>query len=367
MRYRLSRASVIFIDGGQIVWDGYLAHKQFALTQDALHILLNARTWATWGELVSAGDSEEQQMQGALVRHLVDEGVLVEEGSATALQETALLAWDEWGSGPKHYHFSSRILKSTALTSPSEDVERLKAKATMMRRAPLGNGDPDDIALATRGGGGEMRLREALSRRRTQRNFEPSSIEMGALSDLLDMSARYTCVLETADGGLVAQRTSPSAGSQQSTDVYVMCADVAGLPSGAYAYHPDRHALSLVSADPPPLAKMLPEQTYYQRASAFVVFVGNVPRMQWKYDGSRSYRSLLLDAGHLSQTFYLSCTALGLAVGFSGAVCDEAIEEYLGLDPYEHLVFGVTAIGNAARGGAQATREALLGARKPPE
>jgi SagB-type dehydrogenase family enzyme len=369
VKLRLSRAGVIFVDGEQIVWDGYLAHKQFALKAEALTMLIQARAWVTWSELVSAATPPEQQAREKLAQNLIDEGVLVEQGSPLALAEANLLAWDEWGSGPKHYHFSSRILKNTVFTPPSEDVERLRAKAKIFQRSPLAAGAPNNIALDTRTGRGwgDMPLVEALRKRRTERNFECSPIELEALSNLLDMSARYTCMLETADGGMVAQRSSPSAGCQQSTDIYVICSDVTGLPAGAYAYLPDQHALSPVTTSPPPLTKLLPEQTYYQRASAYVVYVGNVPRMQWKYDGSRSYRGLLLDVGHLSQTFYLSCTAMSLAVGFSGAVCDEAIEEYLGLNPYEHLVFGMTVIGNEAPGGAIATRQSLIGSRKPPE
>ncbi|RII93041.1 SagB family peptide dehydrogenase [Clavibacter californiensis] len=360
---------MIFVDGDQIIWDGYLSHEQFALRTEALKMLLQARTWVTWSELVAAENRSEQHDRETLAQNLIDEGLLVEQDSPLAIAEANLLGWDEWGTSSKHYHFSSRILKKTIFTPPSEDVNRLKAKAMIMQRPPLVSRAANEIMLGTGGdtSQGKISLAEALRKRRTERNFDSSPIELHALSELLDMSARYTSVSETADGGVVAQRSSPSAGCLQSTDIYVICSDVTGLPAGAYAYLPDRHALSPVTATPPPLAKLLPEQTYYQRASAFVVYVGNVSRMQWKYDGPRAYRGLLLDVGHLSQTFYLSCTALNLAVGFSGAVCDEAIEEYLNLNPYEHLVFGITVIGNESPGGAMATRQSLIGSRKPPE
>ena len=55
-------------------------------------------------------------------------------------------------------------------------------------------------------------------------------------------------------------------------------------------------------------------------------------RTQWAYRPSRAYRVVLLDAGHLGQTFCLVATALGLAPFCSAALADSRIEQDLGLD-----------------------------------
>ena len=46
----------------------------------------------------------------------------------------------------------------------------------------------------------------------------------------------------------------------------------------------------------------------------------------------RAYAVLLLDAGHLSQTFYLVCTRLGLGAFVTAAISASTIEDRLGLD-----------------------------------
>ncbi|MBE1462216.1 nitroreductase family protein [Kibdelosporangium phytohabitans] len=70
-------------------------------------------------------------------------------------------------------------------------------------------------------------------------------------------------------------------------------------------------------------------------------------RNQWKYSNiARSYRVLLLDVGHLSQTVYLVTTALGLGMTFTAACRDEIIEEPLGFDAATEAVMGCAAIGS---------------------
>src|SRR5712691_8992762 len=72
-------------------------------------------------------------------------------------------------------------------------------------------------------------------------------------------------------------------------------------------------------------------------------------RSFWKYRWhDRAYRVLLLDAGHLSQTFYLVCTELGLGPFVTAAVNDANVEERLGLDPYREGVLALCGCGRPA-------------------
>lgn len=56
------------------------------------------------------------------------------------------------------------------------------------------------------------------------------------------------------------------------------------------------------------------------------------PRVLWKYRFSHAYRVVLLDAGHLCQTFCLVATWLGLAPFCTAAFADSLIEKDLRLD-----------------------------------
>ena len=66
--------------------------------------------------------------------------------------------------------------------------------------------------------------------------------------------------------------------------------------------------------------------------AALVLFTAVFERTRWRYNGPRAYRAVLLEAGHVCQTFCLTATWLGLAPFCSMALADAAIEKVLGLD-----------------------------------
>ena len=71
-------------------------------------------------------------------------------------------------------------------------------------------------------------------------------------------------------------------------------------------------------------------------------FINNLPlglfitarfdRLWWKYEHSRAYRMAFVEAGHLSQTFQLVATALGLNTWLTGAFADQQVEALLNLE-----------------------------------
>jgi SagB-type dehydrogenase family enzyme len=67
-------------------------------------------------------------------------------------------------------------------------------------------------------------------------------------------------------------------------------------------------------------------------------------RTMWKYHHARAYRVVLLDAGHLCQTFCLVATWLGLAPFCTAALKDTLIEKDLGIDGIRE--FGAVRCGS---------------------
>jgi SagB-type dehydrogenase family enzyme len=102
-----------------------------------------------------------------------------------------------------------------------------------------------------------------------------------------------------------------------------------------------------------------------------------VSRTMWKYEHSHAYRVLLLDAGHLGQTFHLACTALGLGPLTTAAINGLDVEEALGLDGIKEIVMYAAATGLprlsngnedlAANLGKKRNSRAVVGDRKPRE
>ena len=65
----------------------------------------------------------------------------------------------------------------------------------------------------------------------------------------------------------------------------------------------------------------------------------------WKYEHAHALRVLLLDAGHLGQTFHLVCTALGLGPFTSAAFNALQVTEELGLDGIQEVAIYAAAVG----------------------
>jgi nitroreductase len=73
-------------------------------------------------------------------------------------------------------------------------------------------------------------------------------------------------------------------------------------------------------------------------------------RSQARYRYARAYRSVLIEAGHLCQTFCLTATWLGLAPFCTAALADSAIERALGLDGVAESVLYAAGVGTRPPG-----------------
>ncbi len=71
-------------------------------------------------------------------------------------------------------------------------------------------------------------------------------------------------------------------------------------------------------------------------------------RARWKYR-ERTYRYVLLEAGHIGQNFYLAATSMGLGACAVGAFLDDELNHLLGLDGWEEAVLYLFAVGRIER------------------
>ena len=73
-------------------------------------------------------------------------------------------------------------------------------------------------------------------------------------------------------------------------------------------------------------------------------------RTFWKYrKHQRAYGVILMDAAHLSQTFYLVCAELGLGAFFTAAINGSNVEEKLGLDGFTEGAVAICGCGAPAQ------------------
>ncbi|WP_435036513.1 SagB family peptide dehydrogenase [Pseudomonas neuropathica] len=199
-------------------------------------------------------------------------------------------------------------------------------------------------------------LEKTLRARSTSRKFVKDPISLQAVANILYMTfGKIHGDLrkdEMEQRGLVTvgyRRSSPSAGSLQATEAYIIVQNVEGLAAGVYHYRSHQHKLTLLSTDLTiPLDKALCYQDFALDAGLLVILTSRFDKLWWKYPHSRAYRSALMDVGHLSQTFNLVTTAHGLNTWLTGFFIDDLLNQQLRIDSHkEHTIF-VLAAGHGA-------------------
>ncbi|AZC24844.1 SagB/ThcOx family dehydrogenase [Pseudomonas sessilinigenes] len=208
-------------------------------------------------------------------------------------------------------------------------------------------------------------LWHTLVKRQTCRDFYDETISIESLSTILGGTlgavdrGHYDSPVGVQRFGY--RRTSPSAGGLQATEGYVWVRKVKDITPGIYHYVNDEHYLEEISPLPiDPLSTLLCNQHWCDDLAFAIFFVAKFDVMWWKYPHSRAYRPMLMDIGHLSQTFQLLATALGLQTWLTGYFHDKEINNLLKLtEPKEQVIFVVGA-GHGSGSGYDRTVRRLL-------
>lgn len=288
---------------------------------------------------------EEVPLHPDGVEYLLLTGLVVEEGTPAAALDATMRSWEPWGADVISSHLRARrhFVDHPPVRSPEE------AAATLSGPPPppvKGYPDAPRVALPP-----PRRVsadfESTLLRRRTWRSFGGSPVTADAVSTLLRLSFGVTGRVDSHPYGETLFRTSPSAGGRHPVEAYVCVLDVDGLPEGAYHYGACDHVLERLDADPQEVVSSLVDD-WPAEASLVCFLTAVVERCRWKYPFGRMYRTLLLDVGHIAQTFVLAAAALDLAPFQTAAFRDPLIEQALGLEPGEEPV--LHAVGVGARG-----------------
>jgi putative peptide maturation dehydrogenase len=198
-------------------------------------------------------------------------------------------------------------------------------------------------------------LHRLLHARRTVRTFDPSrrvsAEELGTLLHSV-WGAHGTAELALGDTGV--KKTSPSGGALHPIEVYPIVRRVESIPAGVYHYRAADHQLErLAPLDEQSCAQLLQRlcagQWWFADADVGFVMTARFGRSFWKYGRhAKALKVIHLDAGHLSQTFYLVCTQLGLGPFVTAAIDDAEIGRTLDLDLLFEAPLALCGCGRAA-------------------
>jgi len=307
-------------------------------------------------------DAYSPESVGEVILELMRAGLLLECGSPEAARDDLLdSSWEPWLPAGG-YHFLTK------------DAPYLKGGLSIAQKRRTMPGTPQPLKFKTIEGAERIALPpsdskrdsffQTLHARRTRRTFSPAPASLASISQLLRTTWGVQGFIKTKAFGSLPLKTSPSGGARHPIEVYVMALRVKGLDPGLYHYDARGHALERISsaATARKARAYCADQPYAARAAALFIMTAIFARSMWKYRHPRAYRVVLLDAGHLGQTFCLTATRLGLASFSTAALKDTLIERDLAIDGISESVIYVTGCGMPAgkrqRGAGSARRQA---------
>lgn len=346
-RYRRANCLLAYWCDGSFVIENYLLNTQIhchPLLQTWLHEL---RFDYLMRELHQSADA--RGIPKHVVKEFLGAGILLPLKSTSETKDREVAGW-AWGHNARYFHFSTQEVTYTfdhqAVRSHFENKAIADPPPSPFKHYP---NETQLLPPPTTLKGDFL---EVLKRRRTCREFQRRSISTDQLSALLKWTFGKQRYYNNSRLDRRIIRTSPSGGARHPIEAYVVVQRVRGLRSGIYHYSVEHHGLTLLrKGKVPKLGQRLFSGQMWVEDAAIVVFLTAVlPRSMWKYDHSRAYRVVLLDAGHIGQTFHLVSTALELGVFTTAALCDRAVETELGIDGVNEVIVYAGAAGPAKRG-----------------
>jgi thiopeptide-type bacteriocin biosynthesis protein len=198
-------------------------------------------------------------------------------------------------------------------------------------------------------------LPEVLLARRSAYGRYTGPVGLDELATLLYYAASSTGESTVPGTELTYRvRTYPSGGARYPVRLLLYCHDVTGLTRGTYLYDAEQHTLGRLSTRD--LSAELLETSPFldpresppidaARCPLWILMVVDLTYQRQRY-GLRSYRLVLVEAGHLAQNLSLTATWLGLSCIGIGGFYDDAVNQAVSVDGLNSSVLYVYLAGH---------------------
>lgn len=343
LRFRRSPYVVAHWTGDRLVFSHYASGVRIEGEPELAAILHFFGTWRAVPELLRRFPHFTPASLERAVRQLTEYKLLRRSTEPEPDMDRHLRTWNGWLPEAAWLHFSTKDIQY----SEAEKADRFgRGRARCVKAPPAIKHVPGrQYVLPQPERDGEFA--DVLLARRTWRQFSGEPVSLSSLGTLLNLTWGIQRWTDIPGIDPVPLKTSPSGGARHPIEVYAYARRVAGLPRGMYHYRPDTHRLESISAGATRarIRRYLPSQWWFADASVLFIMTAVFGREQWRYKAARAYRAVLMDAGHLGQTFCLVATWLGLAPFCTLAVADTRIEADLGIDGVTESVLYVTGVG----------------------
>jgi SagB-type dehydrogenase family enzyme len=189
-------------------------------------------------------------------------------------------------------------------------------------------------------------LRRTVLKRRSIRKFGGGSVSFNNLANIIFNAYAITAKTILKPGIEQKLRAVPSGGALFPLELYVASFKVDGLRPGIYHYNVEAHSLELVREGQfsEEFGRAVFYEDMFKDVSATFIITGRIRRSFIKY-GERSYRFMMLEAGHLGQNICLTSFALELGCLMLGGFYDDDIDGIIGVDGVNEMTLYTATVG----------------------
>jgi SagB-type dehydrogenase family enzyme len=350
-RFRRAASVVVYWQNDRIVFENYFTGDRVTANPQTAVLLDFFHSWRKLSQFQATFGHHDRGSLALALRQLLACHMLVREGSVEARHDARLRkTWSSWLPAAGMLQFGTRNTRYESNLSAAWRRFQRRAKELPFPSAVKRYPRSPHISLPAYPKTGV--LPEILLARRTWRRFSKRPIPLHNLATLLGLSWGVQKWVNLPGIGRLVLKTSPSAGSRHPIEVYVLAVNVEGLPSGLYHYAADSHRLELLKrkATQRDVVSFLANQWWYASAGALMLMTAVFPRNQWKYRDPPAYRTVMIDTGHVCQTFCLVATWLGLAPFCTMAFDQTLVEKQLRIDGVEESLVYAAGVGTPPSG-----------------
>ncbi|MEE4022139.1 SagB family peptide dehydrogenase [Gordonia sp. PKS22-38] len=333
--------------------------------EDGAVVAENPRSWCDIEihdpEILAAAsglgpDSSESALQGRLRSDLVWSGHAV-----TACRERAEFPTRSWSPHELWFHRHSTVgdrATNWQHFGPTRwadgTFEPVPARRDVYPGEPIPLPVPDLASLRS----ADRPLTAVVEDRKSVRDFDDAHpISLAELGELLFRCARTRSVRTVnADRPVpeeLPSRPYPSGGSLYELEIYPVVRTADGAEPGMYHYDSFDHVLRPVASyDSPAVAKLVAPASLTladgQLPQVLLVLAARPGRIMWTYE-QMPYAVILKHVGVLTQTLYLTATAMGLGGVAQGYGDTAAFGEATGVDELVECNVGSFVVGTPRR------------------
>jgi SagB-type dehydrogenase family enzyme len=345
VRYRRLSPLVLYWQSDQLVFENFAIRERITADAVVCEILQFCSEWRSLSEVESHLKKYSKPSLLQTLNQLASHGLVERSDKRRDPRLKLMDTWNAWNPAAGFFHFSTKDQQFDE--DPWASIRTLQ-KHAKSRPMPVPVKKYKNVPRV------ELPRAEAatefprvLKERRTWRKYSADAVPLEALAATLELTFGIQSWAHLPGLGRAATKTSPSGGSLHPIEAYVLARRVKGLRQGIYHYNGARHSLEWLRGGiaKQDLQRSLGHQHWFADTAFLVLMTAVFGRTQWKYDFARVYRAILLEAGHLCQTFCLTATWLGLAPFCTIALADTKWESLLGIDGITESVIYAAGAG----------------------